>query len=141
MATECGLQLKNNRKDLVGKPVKSDTLKMKQLFKSGFIFFCWHCKHLQHSMFAASPFLFELQLVSLVCDDSVAAASGLGTAACEVSPNTALCWPEPRLKKHSQLLPHVPHLSLLCVCKYPYPHAEVESLPVCRASYLRVSQH
>ena len=60
------------RKDLVSKPRKSGTLKIKQSFKSGFTFTCFGLG----IVFAAQciccfAFLFEIHLlVSLVCDDS-----------------------------------------------------------------------
>lgn len=67
------VRLKNIRKGLFSKPVKSDTLKMKQTFKSSFTFPCFGVgiPSVCSTVCLLLPlFSFEIQLVSLVCDGS-----------------------------------------------------------------------
>lgn len=71
----------NIGKDLISKPMKSYTLKIKQSFKSKVTFPCFGVGIV--SVCSAEClllllFLFEIQLVSLVSGDSVTTASGLG---------------------------------------------------------------
>lgn len=129
--------------------MKSDTLKMKQSFKSSFTFPCFGVGIVSVCSTVCLLLLlfsFEIQLVSLVCDDS--ASRYWFRTGNETSPLlpvksllTGLCagrslgW-----RNISSLLLHVPHLSSSCACKYSYPLAGVVALPVCWTSDLSSSQ-
>lgn len=73
MTTSKLLWFENIRKGLDSKPMKSDTLKIKQSFKSEVTFPCLALGSVSvcSTVFLLLLlFLFEIQLVSLVCDDS-----------------------------------------------------------------------
>lgn len=95
------LWLENIRKDLSDKPMKSDTLKIRQSFKSEVTFPCFGigivsvCSTVCLLLLL---FLFEIQLVSPVCDDSHSHKllqdwEQVSTpAACKVSPKLCAGW-------------------------------------------------
>lgn len=76
-------------KDLVNKPMKSDALKIKQSFKTKVTFPCFGIRVPNPNGIVSVCstvclllllFLFDIQLVSVVCGDSVTTASGLGAS-------------------------------------------------------------